>query len=100
MNPKYYTQIQVCMWVTGRTYWDFFNYDPRMPYEYSYVKRRIERSHSYIERLDHECRKFLNELAYKEKQVRFEREPSMDSEQDSRLIADSPSAVDVEKEEE
>jgi putative phage-type endonuclease len=97
MNPKYYTQIQICMWVTGRVYWDFFNYDPRMPYEYSYVLRRIERSNNYIEHLDHEVRKFLNELSYKEKQVRFEHEDSMDSESDSRLAADSSNSVDGDK---
>jgi putative phage-type endonuclease len=101
MDPKYFTQIQVSMWVTGRVYWDFFNYDPRMPYEYSYVLRRVERSHRYIEMLDHECRKFLHELDYAEKKIRGDRDAMVegDSEGDSRLLADNRNSNTDDKEE-
>jgi hypothetical protein len=29
-KPEYLTQMQYSMWLTGREYWDFANYDPRM----------------------------------------------------------------------
>ena len=46
---KYYQQIQGCMWVTGRKWWDFFSYhpDPNMPH----VLVRVERNEEYIEKL-------------------------------------------------
>ena len=44
---KYYQQIQGCMWVTGRKWWDFFSYHPDMPH----VLVRVERNVEYIEKL-------------------------------------------------
>ena len=44
---KYYQQIQGCMWVTGRKWWDFFSYHPDMPH----VLVRVERDEDYIEKL-------------------------------------------------
>ena len=44
---KYYQQIQGCMWVTGRKWWDFFSYHPDMPH----VLVRVERNEDYIEKL-------------------------------------------------
>jgi hypothetical protein len=44
---KYYQQIQGCMWVTDRKWWDFFSYHPDMPH----VLVRVERNEEYIEKL-------------------------------------------------
>ena len=44
---KYYQQIQGCMWVTGREWWDFFSYHPDMPH----VLVRVKRDKDYIEKL-------------------------------------------------
>ena len=44
---KYYQQIQGCMWVTGRKWWDFFSYHPDMPH----VLVRVDRNEEYIEKL-------------------------------------------------
>ena len=44
---KYYQQIQGCMWVTDRKWWDFFSYHPDMPH----VLVRVERNEDYIEKL-------------------------------------------------
>ena len=46
---KYYQQIQGCMWVTNRKWWDFFSYhpDPDMPH----VLVRVDRNEEYIEKL-------------------------------------------------
>lgn len=29
---KYYQQVQGCMWITGRDWWDFMSYHPEMPH--------------------------------------------------------------------
>ena len=29
---KYYQQVQGCMWITGREWWDFMSYHPEMPH--------------------------------------------------------------------
>ena len=39
---KYYQQIQGCMWVTGRKWWDFFSYHPDMPHVLVRVERNEE----------------------------------------------------------
>ena len=44
---KYYQQIQGCMWVTGRKWWDFFSYHPDMPH----VLVRVKRDQEYIDKL-------------------------------------------------
>ena len=44
---RYYQQIQGCMWVTHRKWWDFFSYHPDMPH----VLVRVERNEDYIEKL-------------------------------------------------
>ncbi len=44
---KYYQQIQGCMMVTGRKWWDFFSYHPDMPH----VLVRVKRDQDYIDKL-------------------------------------------------
>ena len=44
---KYYQQIQGCMWVTGRKWWDFFSYHPDMPH----VLVRVKRDQEHIDKL-------------------------------------------------
>lgn len=48
---EYMPQIQGCMWVTGRKWWDFVSYDPRMPERYRLLKIRVERDQEFINRL-------------------------------------------------
>ena len=48
---EYGPQVQGCMWVTGRQWWDFVSFDPRMPPEYRTYIERIERNEKYIEEL-------------------------------------------------
>ena len=50
---KYWQQIQGCMWVTGRQWWDFFAYHPEMPH----VLVRVERDDEYIAKLAEEVTK-------------------------------------------
>ena len=42
---KYYQQVQGCMWVTGRDWWDFMSYHPEMPH----LLVRAHRNEKYIE---------------------------------------------------
>ena len=44
---KYWQQIQGCMWISQREWWDFFAYHPEMPH----VLVRVERDQEYIAKL-------------------------------------------------
>jgi hypothetical protein len=44
---KYYQQMQGCMWVLGRKWYDFFSYHPDMPH----VLVRVKRDQDYIDKL-------------------------------------------------
>lgn len=48
---EYVPQIQGGIWVTGRKYWDFVSYDPRMPESHRLLTIRVERDDSYIDKL-------------------------------------------------
>lgn len=45
---EYVPQVQGCMWVTGRKWWDFVSYDPRMPESYRLFVQRIKRDEAFI----------------------------------------------------
>ena len=59
---KYWQQIQGCMWISQREWWDFFAYHPEMPH----VLVRVERDEDYIAKLAEEVTKavevILNQL--------------------------------------
>ena len=59
---RYIPQIQGCMWVTGRDWWDFVSYDPRLPDTHNLVILRVERNAEYIKRLEEEVEAFAYEL--------------------------------------
>lgn len=48
---EYIPQIQGCMWVTGRKYWDFVSYDPRMPESHRILIITVERDQECINKL-------------------------------------------------
>lgn len=53
---KYWQQIQGCMWITQRGWWDFFAYHPEMPH----VLVRVERDDGYIDKLAAEVKAAVN----------------------------------------
>jgi hypothetical protein len=55
---KYWQQIQGCMWITKRGWWDFFAYHPEMPH----VLVRVERDDEYIAKLATEVDKAVAEI--------------------------------------
>jgi hypothetical protein len=64
MNPqegvkRYWQQIQGCMWITDRQWWDFFAYHPEMPH----VLVRVERDDEYIAKLATEVNNAVAEIA-------------------------------------
>lgn len=61
MPEEHMAQVQGCMWITGRQWWDFTSYDPRMPAELRLYVQRIERNDEYILGLEAEVIKFSAE---------------------------------------
>lgn len=49
---EYIPQIQGGMWVTGRKWWDFASYDPRMPELHQLLIIRVDRDDEFIGRLE------------------------------------------------
>lgn len=62
MPPEHIPQIQGGMWLTGRKWWDFVSFDPRMPERLQLYVQRIPRSDTYIALLEAEVRAFLGEV--------------------------------------
>lgn len=56
--PTHKPQIQGVMWVSGRKWWDFVSYCPRMPL----FVQRVMRDETYIQKLATEVDKFNAEL--------------------------------------
>ena len=51
-ESEFMPQVQGCMWVTGRKWWDWVSYDPRMPEHLRLFKVRWERNEEYIQKLE------------------------------------------------
>lgn len=60
--PCYTAQVQGCMWVTGRQWWDFVSYHPDFPENARLIVRRVRRDPEYIERLEREVQSFSAEV--------------------------------------
>ncbi len=70
VDRKYVIQVQSLMAVTGRAWWDFVSFDPRLPAELSYWQARIMRDDAFIAEIEDEVRGFLAELDDLEKKLR------------------------------
>lgn len=55
LPPEHIEQIQGCMWVTGRTWWDFVSYHPDFPSELRLYVQRVNRDDEYIAKLEKAC---------------------------------------------
>lgn len=60
--PEYTAQIQGCMWVTGRKWWDFVSYCPDFPDNASLIVRRVHRDDEYISNLANKIAAFMDEV--------------------------------------
>lgn len=61
MPDEHTPQVQGGMWVTGRAWWDFGSFDPRMPEHLRLYVQRIARDADYIAKLEAAVRAFLRE---------------------------------------
>lgn len=62
MPSSHKAQVQGSLWVTGRQWWDFVSFDPRIDGEASYFCVRVERDEPYIKELEEKCLAFEAEL--------------------------------------
>ena len=62
MPKEHAAQVQGCMWVTGRAWWDFISYDPRASEPLRLYIQRIKRDDTYIQILEAEVIKFIAEI--------------------------------------
>lgn len=62
MPEEHKAQVQGCMWVTGRTEWQFVSFDPRLPEHLRLYRETIKRDDEFIKRLEAEIQKFLDEV--------------------------------------
>lgn len=62
MPEEHKAQVQGCMWVTGRSTWEFVSFDPRMPEHLRLYRETIRRDEDYIKHLETEILKFLAEV--------------------------------------
>jgi len=63
MPPEHEAQIQGLMWITGRKWWDFQSFDPRLPAPLNRYVQRIERNDIFIKQLESEVIAFNAEVA-------------------------------------
>jgi putative phage-type endonuclease len=59
---KYYSQMQMQMWVAERKWTDFVSFDPRLPDEFQFFCSRVPRDEEYIKNMEVEVVNFLNEV--------------------------------------
>jgi YqaJ-like viral recombinase domain. len=62
MPAEHMPQVQGCMWITGRKWWDFVSYHPEFPEHLQLFIVRIERDEQYIAGLEKEVRAFLKSV--------------------------------------
>jgi hypothetical protein len=62
MPEEHMPQVQGLMWITGRKWWDFQSYDPRLPDHLCRHVQRIYRDSGYIAALSAEVIAFTHEV--------------------------------------
>lgn len=70
MPSEHKGQIQGTLWITGRQWWDFVSFDPRMPVNLQLYVERVTRDEDYIKALAEEVTKFLFEVEGLESNLR------------------------------
>lgn len=70
MPEEHMAQLQGCMWITNKAFWDFVSYDPRMPEGMQFYRQRIERDQAYIKELKKELLSFNAEVELEVKSLK------------------------------
>ncbi len=63
MPEEHIPQTQGLIWITGREWWDFGSYDPRLPEPFDLYVQRVERDDDYIVKLADEVDSVLADVA-------------------------------------
>jgi hypothetical protein len=59
---EYFWQVQGCLWITGREWWDFASWNPDFPENLQLTIRRINRDKAAIDKLAAEVARFMDEV--------------------------------------
>ena len=70
MPVEHTAQVQGCMYVTGRQWWDFVSYDPRQPDGTRLYIQRIPRDSDFMEELELALITFWNDAQLAIKQIK------------------------------
>lgn len=62
MPEEHMPQIQCCLWVTDREWWDFISFNPLFPEPFRLYVQRIPRDNGYIDNMKEQCLHFNNEV--------------------------------------
>jgi hypothetical protein len=62
MPTSHKAQVQGSLWVTGREWWDFVSFDPRIDGAAGFFLQRIYRDEDYIKELENKCLDFEIDL--------------------------------------
>ncbi|PWW43602.1 YqaJ-like recombinase protein [Melaminivora alkalimesophila] len=77
-EPAIYTpQIQGCLWITGRQWWDFVSFNPAFPPNARTVVRRVRRDEAFIDRLQQAIVSFSQEVQELVELIRDYRNPEL-----------------------
>ncbi|SDM36616.1 YqaJ-like recombinase domain-containing protein [Oryzisolibacter propanilivorax] len=77
-EPACYTaQIQGCLWVTQRRWWDFVSFNPAFPVNARLIVRRIWRDEAYIGQLEQSVAAFAGEVQAMVELIRNYRNPEL-----------------------
>ena len=60
LPSKYFQQVQGCLWITGRDWWDFMSYHPQM----KPLIVRVERDEDFIESLEENVRQAVERIDF------------------------------------
>lgn len=66
---KYVAQIQGCLWITGRDWWEFVSFNPDFPERLQLVTRIVRRDEKYIAGLQLAVSLFMDEVRAEEAEV-------------------------------
>ena len=69
MPEEHIPQVQGLMWITGREWWDFQSFDPRLPEPICRYVQRVPRDEKYIAAMEADIITFCAEVAALTKQL-------------------------------
>ncbi len=69
IDKGYVAQMQMCMWITDREWWDFVSYDPRREWASAMKIIRVDRDNDMVNAIELSCKQGLKWLADKQERL-------------------------------